>query len=311
MGLGEARKALSRRMRSATAGGSRGRSLRVDRIVCAMLAAALHVGAAWCIDPAMVASSETITEQSTPERRAMLVTVFVSEDGGGAPRFAPLSAADLMNLPSAIVLPLPQLPGIRPIAADSFERAREIANNSEDIEKAQRLQGLYVGQIKARLLRLLESSRDSHAALNGHCVMYVVQNEHGQVLDVMSDECEGDAAWRRDVENAIRRASPLPLPPEGSRWGAISPSICLHCSERDDRYGLEGCIGSGQEDRGTAWQGQSWAVGRRRVANSARDQKPGWCWRNSSSCGVDARSRIALRCGNRPKRSTMTWCCRA
>lgn len=215
----EAGKALSRRTRSAPAVGSRGGSLRLDRVVCAMLAISLHVSAALCIGTAMVAPSETITEQATPERRAMLVTVFMSEDGGGAPRFTTLSPADLVNLPSAIVLPLPQLPSIHPIAADSFERAREIAN-SGDIEKAQRLQGLYVGQIKARLLRLLESSTDSHAALNGRCVMYVVQNEHGQVLDVMSDECEGDAARRRDVENAIRRASPLPLPPEGLAMGS-------------------------------------------------------------------------------------------
>lgn len=196
-----------------------GRSLSWDRVVCVALTAALHVGAALCISARIVVPPETTTEHSEPERRAMLVTVFASGDGGGAARFATLSAADLVNLPSAIVLPLPQWPSIRPIAADSFERAREIAS-SEDVRTAQRLQGLYVGQIKARLLRLLESSRDSYVALNGHCVMYVVQNEHGQVLDVMSDECEGDAAWRRDVENAIRRASPLPLPPEGLAMGS-------------------------------------------------------------------------------------------
>lgn len=148
----------------------------------------------------------------------MLITVLEPE-ARGAPRFATFSAVNIVHSLSAIVVPLPQLPNIDPIAADSFERAREITS-SEDVQTAQRLQGLYVGQIKARLLRLLEGPRDSYAAPNEHCVMYVVQNERGQVLDVVSDECEGDAAWRQDVENVIRRASPLPLPPEGLAMGS-------------------------------------------------------------------------------------------
>ncbi|MGH8174773.1 MAG: hypothetical protein ACREV5_00755 [Steroidobacter sp.] len=194
------------------------RAPALDRIACAMLVLALHVAAAlWMSTAIVVLRTEATIEQPRPERRAMLVTAFISEEASSAPRFAMLSAADL-SLPTAIVLPLPQLPSIHPVAADSFERAREMAN-SEDVEKAERLQGLYVGQIKARLHRLLEGARDSNAPRD-NCVVYVVQNERGQVLDVMSDECEGDAQWRRDVETAIRRASPLPLPPEGLAMGS-------------------------------------------------------------------------------------------
>lgn len=168
--------------------------------------------------PIIVSHIETATEQPRPRRGAMLVTAFISEEASSAPRSAMLSAVDL-TLPTAIVLPPPQLPDIHPVASDSFERARDMAT-SDDVKKAQHLQGLYVGQIKARLLRLLEGMRDSSSTPTSNCVVYVVQNERGQVLDVMSDECGSDTQWRRKIENAIRRASPLPLPPEGLAMGS-------------------------------------------------------------------------------------------
>jgi hypothetical protein len=208
--------------RNTTAGEPRTRSisLRVDRVTCALLAVALHVGLAFGIGHATVRPSITATEHSALDRRAMLVTAFISEEEARrAPRFVMLSAADLAQSSSSIVIPLPQLPNIRPVAIDSFERAREIAT-SEDVEKAQRLQGVYVGQIKARLLRLLEDARHSRAVSDGNCVVHVVQDDFGRVLDVMSDECTANAKWREVVESAIRHASPLPLPPEGLAMGS-------------------------------------------------------------------------------------------
>jgi hypothetical protein len=193
---------------------------QVNRIVCAALVAALHAGALMQLGSAVLSASQTIIEERVPEHRALLVTTFITEEQArNAPRFAALTAADILPA-TAIVLPLPELPDISPIAADSFDRSREIAD-SEDVAKAERLQGLYVGQIKARLSRLLESVRNfspEHAAAS--CVVYVIQNERGQVLDVMSDECQADSQWRRNVESAIRRASPLPLPPEGLAMGS-------------------------------------------------------------------------------------------
>jgi hypothetical protein len=165
--------------------------------------------------------SQILLERPIPEHRALLVTAFISEEQArSAPRFMALTGADILPTPTAIVLPLPELPEIHPIATDSFDRSREMAD-SEDVVKAQRLQGLYVGQIKARLARLLESVGDFEPAhVAASCVVYVVQNERGQVLDVMSDECDADPQWRRNLEAAIRRASPLPLPPEGLAMGS-------------------------------------------------------------------------------------------
>lgn len=197
-------------------------SLRADQIICAALVATLHAGALMQLGSAVLTPSQTIIEQPMPEHGALLVTAFISEEQArSAPRFAMLTAADILSTPTAIVLPLPQLPDIRAVASDSFERSREIGD-SEDVAKAERLQGLYVGQIKGRLLRLLEGVRDfdpAHTAA-ASCVLYVVQNERGQVLDVMSDECDADSQWRRNVEGAIRQASPLPLPPEGLAMGS-------------------------------------------------------------------------------------------
>lgn len=190
-----------------------------ERLACAALAAALHFVAAWYLAPAIVERTKSTETRPIPERRALLITTFLSEEAGRAPRFAMLSAMDLAGLPRAIELSIPRLPDIIPVAADSFERARKIGD-SEDIERAQRLQGLYVGQIKARLQRVLEASSGLSESPTGHCVVYIVQNERGQVLDVMSDECEGSAEWRQDIESAIRRVSPLPLPPEGLAMGS-------------------------------------------------------------------------------------------
>lgn len=192
-----------------------------NRVACAALVTALHASALIQLSSAVLTPSQTMIEQPMPEHRALLVTAFISEEQArSAPRFAMLTAADVLSTATAIVLPLPQLPDISPVAADSFDRSREIGD-SEDIAKAERLQKLYVGQIKARLLRLLESVHDfgpEHTAAS--CVVYVVQNERGQVLDIMSDECGADMQWRRDVESAIRGASPLPLPPEGLAMGS-------------------------------------------------------------------------------------------
>jgi hypothetical protein len=198
---------------------SQGRSFRAHRIVCAVTVAAVHAGAVMQLGAAMLAPAQIIAEQPSPKHRALLVTAFISEEQArSTPRFA-LTSTDVLQAVTAIALPLPQLPNIHPIAADSFERSREIAD-SEDVAKAERLQGLYVGQIKARLLRLLESRGSVSSDTAAQCVMYVVQDERGHVLDVVSDECTGDAEWQRDVEAAIHRASPLPLPPEGLAMGS-------------------------------------------------------------------------------------------
>jgi colicin import membrane protein len=44
------------------------------------------------------------------------------------------------------------------------------------------------------------------------CVVAVSQSSNGTVLRVQVEQCNGDAAVRQSIENAVQRASPLPLP---------------------------------------------------------------------------------------------------
>lgn len=45
-----------------------------------------------------------------------------------------------------------------------------------------------------------------------HCRVLIHQIPGGEVIDVRLNECDGDVAFQRSVEAAVRKASPLPLP---------------------------------------------------------------------------------------------------
>jgi hypothetical protein len=108
-------------------------------------------------------------------------------------------------------------PNITPLLADSFEPSRELTT-TDDVVEAQRLQKVYVGQISARLRRVLEELRTT-SSFPSTCLVNVVQDERGSVLDVLTDQCT-DGAWQDTVTRAIRQASPLPLPPQGLAMGS-------------------------------------------------------------------------------------------
>ncbi len=46
------------------------------------------------------------------------------------------------------------------------------------------------------------------------CEVIVTQTMKGDVLDVLLQSCTSDNAFQRSVERAVRKASPLPMPPE-------------------------------------------------------------------------------------------------
>lgn len=46
------------------------------------------------------------------------------------------------------------------------------------------------------------------------CEVMVTQSPNGTVLRVQVGQCNGDQAVRQSIENAVQRASPLPLPPD-------------------------------------------------------------------------------------------------
>ena len=46
------------------------------------------------------------------------------------------------------------------------------------------------------------------------CEVIVTQTMSGDVIDVQLQSCTSDNAFQRSVERAVRKASPLPLPPD-------------------------------------------------------------------------------------------------
>jgi hypothetical protein len=112
----------------------------------------------------------------------------------------------------------PKPPKISSIAFDSLVES-EFISSAEDLAKVERLQGIYRRQISARLVRLLQDMSLGNVG-NVPCEFNVVQDEGGQVLDVLTDQCPYDRATIDSLASAVRAASPLPLPPQGLAIGS-------------------------------------------------------------------------------------------
>ena len=81
--------------------------------------------------------------------------------------------------------------------------------------RAARLQTLlqqYIMQID----RAVESNwlRPATTSEEQSCEVIVTQTMSGDVIDVQLQSCTSDNAFQRSVERAVRKASPLPLPPD-------------------------------------------------------------------------------------------------
>lgn len=112
--------------------------------------------------------------------------------------------------------PMPP-PDVASIAADSFDTGREA--DWGDTAELERLQGLYLGQIKGRIDRVLETLSTSEAVQTS-CKAVVVQDTVGRVLDIDLDRCARSDESKALLVTAIRRASPLPRPPRGLAMGS-------------------------------------------------------------------------------------------
>jgi len=68
----------------------------------------------------------------------------------------------------------------------------------------------YAAQIQQAVER--QWNRPPSARSGLECVVAVAQSPNGTVLRVQVEQCNGDAAVKQSIENAVQRASPLPLP---------------------------------------------------------------------------------------------------
>lgn len=69
----------------------------------------------------------------------------------------------------------------------------------------------YVGQIQARIDRAWDLPAGQR---DGRCSVEITQGPDGQVLDLQLTECDLDDSARQTLVAAVRRASPLPAPPD-------------------------------------------------------------------------------------------------
>jgi hypothetical protein len=81
------------------------------------------------------------------------------------------------------------------------------------------LEGLYVGQVRARIERAWQVSHVATDQAAMPCTVTVNQNAQGEVVDVQIGECALGAADPEAIRRVVRGASPLPAPPAalGSR----------------------------------------------------------------------------------------------
>jgi colicin import membrane protein len=68
----------------------------------------------------------------------------------------------------------------------------------------------YAAQIQQHVER--QWNRPASARSGLECVVAVSQSPNGTVLRVQVEQCNGDAAVKQSIENAVQKASPLPLP---------------------------------------------------------------------------------------------------
>lgn len=97
--------------------------------------------------------------------------------------------------------------------------------NSGDPAGQARLFGIYSGQIQARIARswrrprtpVNETRTQRQGALGEEafqCQVRIIQDNQGNVQEILLPQCNGSAAWQRSLVIAIQQASPLPAPPD-------------------------------------------------------------------------------------------------
>jgi hypothetical protein len=141
-----------------------------------------------------------------------------------------------MKIKSPVKVDPPAFLDIETLALSENDQASKSANDTSDGAEQTRLFGIYTGQIQARIDRVWRRPRTpvnegtvSAAAADAgdsfQCEVQIVQDDRGNVREILLPRCNGSAAWQRSLVLAIRQASPLPAPPSAS---VFSQSITLN-----------------------------------------------------------------------------------
>jgi hypothetical protein len=102
------------------------------------------------------------------------------------------------------------------------EAGAESPDEAKLVSEPERLRGIYAGQIEGRIDRAW--TRDDEwmeGVYSRRCSAKVEQNADGQVRRVEFLDCPQLPDWKRNLESAIRQASPLPAPPERAVFASV------------------------------------------------------------------------------------------
>jgi hypothetical protein len=155
-----------------------------------------------------------------------------------------------MKFKSPVKVDPPAFLDIETLALSENDQASKSANEGSEGAEQSRLFGIYTGQIQARIDRVWRRPRSpvnegtvSAAAADAgdsfQCEVQIVQDDRGNVQEILLPRCNGSSAWQRSLVLAIRQASPLPAPPSAS---VFSQSITL------DFLGLSFIAGAPEDD---------------------------------------------------------------
>lgn len=105
-------------------------------------------------------------------------------------------------------------------AADARRKAEGEAELRRQMAEEEHLSALEAGPLMERYKASLQNRithawiKPASARVGIDCVVAVTQAPNGEVTNARVTECNGDAAVRQSIENAVYRASPLPEPPD-------------------------------------------------------------------------------------------------
>ena len=109
-------------------------------------------------------------------------------------------------------------------------RLAELEADSQQVEAmAATAEAAYMFAIRQRVMN--RWVRPPTATVGVECIAHITQVPGGEVISVRIGRCNGDATVRQSIENAIHRASPLPVPEDPS---VFSREITLEFRPKDD-----------------------------------------------------------------------------
>jgi colicin import membrane protein len=105
-------------------------------------------------------------------------------------------------------------------AADNKAKAEREADLKRQLAEDERVAAVQSGPLRDQYIAQLQNriqrawTRPPSATVGLDCLVQVTQVPGGEVTSAQVTQCNGDSAARDSIETAVRRASPLPSPPD-------------------------------------------------------------------------------------------------